>query len=94
MQRIHFSGRNGSQLSCLKCLSSCYKGSLLSNIFGTCKKSNNVKFVPVGTTYLLVAVGLSGILKGKQNLDVTFDSDKLGSIDFKKVFKIDHVQYL
>ena len=32
--------------------------------------------------YILVAVGLSGILKGKQKLGVTFDSDKLGGIDF------------
>ena len=33
---------------------------------------------------ILVAVGLSGILKGKQKLGVTFDSDKLGGIDFTK----------
>ena len=32
----------------------------------------------------IVAVGLSGILKGKQKLGVTFNSDKLGSIDFTK----------
>ena len=31
-----------------------------------------------------VAVGSSGILKGKQKLDVTFNSDKLGGIDFTK----------
>ena len=29
-----------------------------------------------------VAVGSSGILKGKQKLGVFFDSDKLGGIDF------------
>ena len=31
---------------------------------------------------ILVAVGSSGILKGKQKLGVTFNSDKLGGIDF------------
>ena len=35
--------------------------------------------------YVLVAVGSSGILKGKQKLCVTFNSDKLGSIDLKKI---------
>ena len=38
--------------------------------------------------YLLVAVGLSGILKGKQKIGVTFDSDKLGGIDFTKFSKL------
>ena len=38
--------------------------------------------------YLLVAVGSSGILKGKQNLGVTFNSDKLGGIDFTKFSKL------
>ena len=38
--------------------------------------------------YLIVAVGLSGILKGKQKLGVTFNSDKLGSIDFTKISKL------
>ena len=33
---------------------------------------------------ILVVVGSSGILKGKQKLVVTFDSDKLGGIDFTK----------
>ena len=32
--------------------------------------------------YILDAVGLSGILKGKQKLSLAFDSNKLGSIDF------------
>ena len=36
------------------------------------------------STYLLDAVGSSGILKGKQKLGVTFNSDKLGGIDFTK----------
>ena len=47
--------------------------------------------------YLIVAVGSSGILKAKQKLGVTFNSDKLGGIDFKKIykiFKIDNVQCL
>ena len=34
---------------------------------------------------ILVAVGSSGILKGKQKLGVTFNSDKLGGIDFTKI---------
>ena len=33
---------------------------------------------------IVVAVGSSGILKGKQKLGVTFNSDKLGGIDFTK----------
>jgi hypothetical protein len=37
---------------------------------------------------ILVAVGSSGILKGKQKLGVTFNSDKLGSIDFTKISKL------
>ena len=32
------------------------------------------------STYILVAVGSSGILKGKQKLGVTFNSDKLGAL--------------
>ena len=35
----------------------------------------------------IVAVGSSGILKGKQKLAVTFNSDKLGGIDFSKKLK-------
>ena len=38
--------------------------------------------------FTLVAVGTSGILKGKQKLGLTFDSDKLGSIDFTKFSKL------
>ena len=38
--------------------------------------------------YLLVAVGLSGILKGKQKLDVTFNFDKQDVIDFKNFSKM------
>ena len=40
------------------------------------------------TGYLLVAVRSSGILKGKQKLGVTFNSDKLGGIDFTKFSKL------
>ena len=36
----------------------------------------------------LVAVRSSGILKAKQKLGVTFNSDKLGSIDFTKISKL------
>ena len=39
-------------------------------------------------TYLLVEVALSGILKGKRKLGVTFNSDKLGGIDFTKFSKL------
>ena len=38
--------------------------------------------------YVLVAVGSSGILKGKQKLGVTFISKKLGGIDFTKISKL------
>ena len=40
------------------------------------------------TYYLIVAVGSSGILKGKQKLGVTFDFDKLGGIDFTNFSKL------
>ena len=40
------------------------------------------------TMYLLDAVGSSAILKGKQKLGVTFNSDKLGGIDFTKFSKL------
>ena len=38
--------------------------------------------------WTLVAVVSSGILKGKQKLGVTFNSDKLGGIDFTKISKL------
>jgi hypothetical protein len=38
--------------------------------------------------YLVVAFGLSGILKAKQKLGVTFNSDKLGGINFTKFSKL------
>ena len=38
--------------------------------------------------YIVIGVGSSGILKGKQKLGVTFDSDKLGGIDFTKFSKL------
>ena len=38
--------------------------------------------------YLLDAVGLSEILKGKQNLGVTFNFDKQAVIDFTKFSKM------
>ena len=40
------------------------------------------------TMYLLDAVRSSAILKGKQKLGVTFNSDKLGGIDFTKFSKL------
>ena len=39
-------------------------------------------------TYILDAVTSSGILKAKQKLGVTFNSDKLGDIDFTKISKL------
>ena len=42
----------------------------------------------ISYTYILVAVGLSGILKAKQKLCVTLNSDKLGGIDLKKKSKL------
>jgi hypothetical protein len=39
------------------------------------------------STYI-VAVGSSKIFKGKQKLGVTFNSDKLGGIDFTKFSKL------
>ena len=44
--------------------------------------------IDLPTYYLLVAVGWSGILKGKQILGVTFNSDKLGGIDLTKFSKL------
>ena len=38
--------------------------------------------------YLIVAGWSSGILKGKQKLGETFNSDKLGGIDFTKFSKL------
>ena len=37
---------------------------------------------------ILDAVGSSGILKGKQNLDITFNFDKQDAIDFTKFSKM------
>ena len=38
--------------------------------------------------YVVVAVGSSGILKGKQKLGATFNSNKLDGIDFTKFSKL------
>ena len=38
--------------------------------------------------YILDAATASGILKAKQKLGVTFNSDKLGGIDFTKFSKL------
>ena len=38
--------------------------------------------------YTLIAVTSSGILKAKQKLGVTFNSDKLGGIAFTKISKL------
>ena len=42
----------------------------------------------ISPIYLIVAVGSSGILKGMQKLGVTFNSDKLGGIDFTQFSKL------
>ena len=39
-------------------------------------------------TYVVDAATLSGILKAKQKLGRTFNSDKLGIIAFKKISKL------
>ena len=46
------------------------------------------KFVKLTTGCILVAVRLSGILKGKQKLGVSFNSDKQDVIDFMKISKM------
>ena len=38
--------------------------------------------------FTIVAVTSSGILKAKQKLGITFNSDKLGGIDFTKFSKL------
>ena len=43
---------------------------------------------PFIVAYLLVAVGSSGILKGKQKIGVNFDSYKVGVIDFTTFSKL------
>ena len=45
-------------------------------------------FFLLRTVCILVAVRSSGILKGKQKLGVTFNSNKLGCIDFTKFSKL------
>ena len=40
------------------------------------------------TMYILVTATLSGILKAKQKLGRTFNSGKLGGIDFTKISKL------
>ena len=42
----------------------------------------------MNTIYVVVAVGLSGILKGKQKLGVIFNSENQDLIDFKKFSKL------
>ena len=43
---------------------------------------------PLPRRYTVDAVMLSGILKAKQKLGVTFNSDTLGGIDFTKFSKL------
>ena len=55
---------------------------------GLVQKNQDLIILTFTYIYVLVAVGWSGILKGKQKLGVTFNSDKLGSIDFTKFSKL------
>ena len=47
---------------------------------------NVCQWVPI--YYILVAAGLSGILKAKQKLGVTFNTNKLGGTDFTNFSKL------
>ena len=58
---------------------------LIHHLQGKNLHSNNYNYDCV---YIIVAVGSSGILKGKQKLGVTFSSNKLGVIDFTKISKL------
>ena len=69
-------------LNCVYILS--LKDSTSVRKFGTSGKSDGNIFLH----YIIDAVGSSGILKGKQKLGVTFNSDKLGGIDFTKFSKL------
>ena len=44
--------------------------------------------ITMGGKYLIVTVTSSGILKAKQKLGRTFNSDKIGGIDFTKISKL------
>ena len=53
------------------------------------KKNVHENFkIQITCTYLLVAAGSSGILKGKQKLGVTFNFDKQDVIGFMKISKM------
>ena len=52
------------------------------------KSALNEAWKECNCTFTLDAVTSSGILKAKQKLGVTFNSDKLGGIDFKKISKL------
>ena len=55
---------------------------------GKSKKGAKKRLKTCNSLYVLDAVGSSGILKGKQKLGVTFNSVKLGGIDFTKFSKL------
>ena len=58
----------------------------MTNPFSPCKKRNWM-FSSLGT-YTVVSVTLSGILKAKQKLEVTFNFDKQDVIDLTKISKM------
>ena len=51
-------------------------------------RSSEDQFPKAEGMYTIDAVTSSGILKAKQKLGVTFNSDKLGGIDFTKFSKL------
>ena len=53
----------------------------------TIRFQHTVRFKVKGTIKI-IAVTWSGILKAKQKLGITFNSDKLGNIDFIKFSKL------
>ena len=55
---------------------------------GVIQTSNNQKFSKIQHTYVLDVVTLSGILKAKQKLGVTFNFDKQDVIDLMKISKM------
>ena len=66
-------------MPCSKSFSNCLQDRALTTIFGA--------FLEL-FSYIIDAATLSGILKAMQKLGVTFNSDKLGGIDFTNFSKL------
>ena len=58
------------------------------SLLGVAALWDDFRFIPADLCYIVDAVTLSGILKAKQKLGVTFNSDKLDGIDFTKFSKL------